>query len=105
MSVTAGKKTEFARRLAEAGYDDFLILDKSDAEEVLTEKRQELLELIGDEVPESITELAELADRDVGAVHRDLDLLFEHSLVEYDEEDGKKIPRFKHSHVFVEPVF
>lgn len=105
MSVTANKKAKFAMRLTEAGYDDFLILDKEGAEEILTEKRQELLELIGEEEPESVTELAELADRDVSIVHRDLDLLFEHSLVEYEEEDGKKRPKLKHSHVFVEPIF
>lgn len=105
MSVTAGKKTEFARRLAEAGYDDFLILDKRDAEEVLTEKRQELLELIAEEDPESITELAHVADRDVSIVHRDLDLLFEYTILEYEEEGGKKRPKLKHRHVFVEPLF
>ena len=105
MSVTANKKAEFALRLAEAGYDDFLILDKKEAEDILTPKRQELLELIDDEKPESITELAQLAERDVSIVHRDLDLLFKYSLLEYDEEDGKKRPKLKHSHVFVEPIF
>lgn len=105
MSVTANKKAKFALRLAEAGYDDFLILDKEEAEEVLTPKRQELLELIDDEEPESITELAQAADRDVSIVHRDLDLLFEYSLVEYKEEGGKKRPKLKHRHVFVEPLF
>jgi predicted transcriptional regulator len=105
MSVTANKKAKFAMRLTEGGYDDFLILDKEEAEDILTSKRQELLELIDDEEPESITELAHLAERDVSIVHRDLDLLFKYSLVEYDKEDGKKRPKLKHSHVFVEPIF
>lgn len=52
----------------------------------------------------SITALAGRLDRDVAAVHRDLDVLFEHSLIEYDEEGGRKQPRLKHDHVFVEPL-
>jgi predicted transcriptional regulator len=105
MPVAANRKAEFARKLAEAGYEDFLILDKEAAENVLTQKRRELLELIDDEEPESITELADEAERDVSIVHRDLDLLFKYSLVEYKEEDGKKRPKLKHRHVFVEPLF
>jgi len=41
----------------------------------------------------------------VSIVYRDLDLLIEYSVVEYEEEDGKKRPKLKHSHVFVEPLF
>lgn len=105
MPVTSNRKAEFTRKLAEAGYDDFLILNKETAGNVLTQKRRELLELIADEEPESITELAQAADRDVSIVHRDLDLLFEYSLIEYEKEGGKKRPTLKHSHAFVEPLF
>ncbi len=104
MAVTKPSKAEFARRLASAGYEDFLILEREAAESVLTERRSELLETIATENAESITALAERLDRDVAAVHRDLDVLFEYSLVEYDEEGGRKRPRLKHEHVFVEPL-
>lgn len=105
MAATKGSgKAEFARRLAAAGYDDFLVLEREAAESVLTERRSELLETVASEDAESITALAKRLDRDVAAVHRDLDVLFEYSLIEYDEESARKRPRLKHEHVFVEPL-
>ncbi|WP_435065163.1 transcriptional regulator [Halobaculum sp. EA56] len=101
---TRESKAEFARRLASAGYDDFLILDREAATRVLTERREELIDAIRAESPASITALANAVDRDVAAVHRDLDVLFEYSIVEYEESDGRKAPRLKHDRVFVEPV-
>jgi predicted transcriptional regulator len=104
MAVTKSSKAEYARRLASAGYDDFLVLEHEAAASVLTERRSELLEAIATENAESITTLADRLDRDVAAVHRDLDVLFEHSLIEYDEDGSRKQPRLKHEHVFVEPL-
>ena len=105
MATTArDRKSAFAERLVEAGYDDFLILEKDDAETVLTEKRQELIEVIASQGIESVTDLAERVGRDVSAVHRDLDTLFVHSLVTYETEGSRKIPQLKHEHVFVEPL-
>lgn len=105
MAVTKrSSKAEFARRLASAGYEDFLVLEREAAESVLTERRSELLETIAAEEVESITDLAKRLDRDVAAVHRDLDVLFEYSLIEYVEKGGRKRPRLKHEHVFVEPL-
>lgn len=101
---THGSKAQFAKRLADVGYEDFLVLDRDQAATILTERRTELLDAIREGSPESITGLAELLDRDVAAVHRDLDVLFEHSLVDYEAERGRKAPRLKHAHVFVEPI-
>lgn len=103
-TATRERKSVFAKRLARAGYDDFLILEKSDAESILTEKRRELLDVIAAEEVESISALAERVGRDMSAVHRDLGHLFTYSLIEYEEEGGRKIPRLKHEHVFVEPL-
>ena len=103
-TTTRERKSAFARRLARAGYEDFLILEKADAESVLTEKRQELVETIAAEETESISDLAERVGRDVSAVHRDLDRLFTYSLIVYDDDGSRKIPRLKHEHVFVEPL-
>jgi predicted transcriptional regulator len=103
-TTTRERKSEFAKRLAKAGYDDFLILETDDAESLLTEKRQELFETIATEEVASITDLATRVERDVSAVHRDLDRLFTYSLIEFDTENGRKIPRLKHDHVFVEPL-
>lgn len=104
MAIKTHTKAEFAKRLVEAGYEDFLVLEKDDAESVLTAKRQELLETIAAEDVASITDLAERVDRDVSIVHRDLDLLFRYSLIAYEETGGRKMPRLKHEHVFVEPL-
>ncbi|MFB6130339.1 MAG: transcriptional regulator [Salinigranum sp.] len=104
MAVGRTSKAEFAKRLTEAGYEDFLVLDREAAERVLTDRRAELLDAIRTESPPSITALAEIVERDVSAVHRDLDVLFEYSLVVYEAENGRKAPRLKHEHVFVEPV-
>ncbi len=105
MAVTnRSSKAEFAKRLVAAGYDDFLVLEREAAETVLTDRRSELLETIAAEDVESITALAEILDRDVAAVHRDLEVLFEYSLIEYGEDGRKKHPRLKHDHVFVEPL-
>jgi len=50
-------------------------------------------------------ELARRLDRDAGAVKRDLDVLFECDVIEYDEKGARKAPRLKHDNVFVEPLF
>lgn len=101
---TEGSKAEFARRLASAGYEDFLILERDTAERVLTERRLELVDELRDRRPESTSDLADRLDRDVAAVHRDLDTLFEFGLVSYDVDGSRKRPRLKHEHAFVEPV-
>jgi predicted transcriptional regulator len=105
MATTAReRRSAFAKRLAGAGYEDFLILEKGDAESVLTAKRQELLETIATEEVASMTDLAERVGRDVSAVHRDLDRLFTYSLIEYETDGSRKVPRLKYDHVFVEPL-
>lgn len=100
------KSSEFAKKLGEAGFSDFLILDREQAERVLTEKRMELVETVREQEPGSIKELAELVDRDPGAVHRDLQVLWEYMVLDVEEgEKGAKKPIIRHSHVFIEPVY
>ena len=98
------RKAEFARRLASAGYEDFLVLERETAETVLTDRRLELVEALRSTEPASITEFADDLERDVAAVHRDLDTLFEVGVVAYEADGGRKRPRLNHEHVFVEPV-
>lgn len=103
---TKPRKTEFARSLAEAGYSDFLILEKETGEKVLTEKRLELIYTIREEDPESISELARLVDRKVPAVSEDLKLLWSNGIVEYEEGSrGRKKPIVWPSHIFIEPIY
>lgn len=95
---------EFVRALAEAGYSDAVVLRRESASEILTEQRVRMLEALRDREFDSMTSLAEHLDRKKTAVKRDLDVLFEHDLVVYEEEGRRKAPRLKHEHVFVEPV-
>lgn len=103
---TAPRKAEFVKRLTRAGYEDFLVLERDTAEQALTHRRLELLDtLSGSEGNvDSITDLAERLNRDVAAVHRDIDTLFEFGPITYQSDGGRKRPQLKHEHVFVEPV-
>lgn len=95
---------ELMRRLSRAGFDDVLLLDHETARRVLTEKRRELIDRIKDGDVDSVRGLADDLDRDKASVSRDLDTLFEYGLVEYDYENGRKIPKAKHDTVFVKPI-
>ena len=97
-------KTEFIRQLTEAGFSDFIVIDKDTAESVLTDRRLELLETVHSGRIDSVTDLSETLDRDPAAVSRDLDVLFEHDLITYERDGSRKIPVPKHESVLVEPI-
>jgi len=59
---------------------------------LFTDARYELLEAIRRERPGSIRELARVLDRDVRAVHRDLDALAEYGIVEFEADGRAKRP-------------
>jgi DNA-binding transcriptional ArsR family regulator len=96
----------FTRALREGGFEDFFMLDRNSAREVLTEERLRLIDAIdehGDELS-SKSDVAETVGRDVSAVHRDLDVLFENGLVRYEKVGNRRIPRLAYEHILVEPV-
>ena len=97
-------RTAFARALTEAGFTDFLMLNRETAESVLTERRVELLERIRDGDINSVRGLADDLGRDKAAVSRDLGLLFEHNAIDYETEGSRKIPTLKHKRIVVEPI-
>ena len=99
------KKSDFLRALAEMGYEDSLVLRRETAERVMSEERTRILEHLRDDDVRSIRELARRLDRDAGAVKRDLDVLFECDVIEYEEYGARKAPRLKHDNIFVEPLF
>lgn len=98
------RRARVARALACEGFDDVHVVDRETATQLLSEKRQELLDTIREGNVESVRGLAKDLDRDAGAVSRDLDLFFEHDVVEYDREGQRKIPRLKHGVVIAEPI-
>lgn len=65
--------------------------DPEKIRQILTPKRRELLKAIISGEPESISQLADITDRGVTEVHRDLEILKENKLVyiEGEEVNGK----------------
>lgn len=104
MATIEAKRADITRTLVQEGYDDVLVLDHDTATRVLTEKRRELLERIRTDDVESVRRLADELGRDKAAVSRDLNVLFEYDLVEYETSDQRKVPVLKHETVVVEPI-
>lgn len=95
---------QYLQRLDEAGLSDVLTLRRDTAESVLTEKRMELINKIGSKEVASVRDLARQVDRDVSIVSRDLDLLFEADVIEFEQDGRAKRPKIAHENVFVKPV-
>ena len=98
------KTSEIVRAIASTGYDDVLVLDEESASSVLTEKRRELLDRIESGGVESVRGLAADIGRDKAAVSRDLRLLYEYDLIDFETEGRRKVPVQKHETVLVEPI-
>lgn len=95
---------QYLKQLSEADLSDVLTLRRDTAENVLTEKRVELLRTIERQDVSSIRDLARQVDRDVSIVSRDLDLLFEADVIEFERDGNAKRPKLAHENVFVTPV-
>lgn len=95
---------EYLQRLDEAGLSEVLTLWRDTAERVLTEKRMELINTIGSQEVKSVRDLARQVDRDVSIVSRDLDLLFEADVIDFEQSGRAKRPKLAHENVFVKPV-
>jgi predicted transcriptional regulator len=93
-----------ARALATSGFEDVLITDRETAKKVLTEKRQQLISRIREGDIKFVRALADDLDRDVSGVSRDLNLLFEADIIEFDTDDQRKIPYLKHDTIVAEPI-
>jgi len=98
------ERMRLSRTLSRAGYTDVLVLSRAGGRAVLTEPRIEILDRLRDISPPSVRALARDLDRDKGAVSRDLSMLAQFDLVEYDSDGRSKPPRLKHETVVVEPL-
>jgi predicted transcriptional regulator len=96
--------TNYLRTLTEAGLDDIVVLRRETAKRVLTEKRTELLEQIATGEIESVRHLARRVERDLSIVSRDLDVLVEAEVVDYEQDGQAKRPILAHENIFVKPV-
>lgn len=102
------KETKLLRTLSTADeeYGDILMLSHDGARAVLAPTRLVLVDYLEDHEVESIRGLARELDRDKGEVSRDLSVLAQHGVVEY-EGDGKgtpKRPRLTHDTILVTPI-
>ena len=95
---------QYLKQLSEADLSDVLTLRRDTAENVLTEKRVELLRTIERQDVSSIRDLARQVDRDVSIVSRDLDVLFEADVIEFEQDGRAKRPKLAHENIFVKPV-
>lgn len=102
--LSTESRVEFLKRLSEAGLNDVLVIQRETAERALTEKRTELVEEIATGEAESVRDLARRVDRDVSIVSRDLDVLFESGIVDYEQDGRAKRPVLRNETVLVEPL-
>lgn len=98
------RRSEMARALARGGMDNVQILSLEEADELLTPKRQELIEALGQADYESVRGLARELDRDKGQVSRDLATLAEHGIVTFETDGRSKRPGLTQERVVIEPI-
>jgi predicted transcriptional regulator len=101
---TSNGRIEYLKQLAEAGFDDVHTLRRETAERVLTEQRMNLIEEISNSNVSSVRELARRTDRNVSIVSRDLDVLYEAGVIDFEEAGRSKRPVLAHENIFVNPV-
>ena len=99
--MDVAKRGDLARVLAEAGYDDVLVVSRGTGAQLLTQRRLDLLGYLRINDPVSERDLADTLDHEVQLVRDDLNLLLGHDIIEFDGDDRV---RLKHDHVVVEPI-
>ena len=86
----------------EEGSDTVFFENPSMFRKVLTEKRQELVQEVMENPPESIRGLAERLDRGVREVYEDVHLLKRYKLLTLKEEKNRKKPRIPYDMIHME---
>lgn len=99
-----GEITRILSVLEEAGYEDVLVLDQESADKVLTERRRELIDQIESMDGQSVSELATQLNRKKSAVSRDLSVLYEYNVINFEREGKRKIPVLKHGTIMTKPM-
>lgn len=98
-------RKNFSQILVENGYrDETLITDKEGFNRVTTEKRIEILQKLNEKDIDSVKDLADQLNRDRGNLSRDLEILFQEDMIEYQRDGKKKKPVLKHKIVVPEPL-
>jgi len=99
------RRSTMARALARGGMEGAHVISIETAREVLTPKRFEIIDYLRDgDAVDSVKSLADRLNRDHGQVSRDLGVLAEHGIIEYDTAGRAKQPKLAAEHLVVEPL-
>jgi predicted transcriptional regulator len=98
-------RREYAKALAQEGYQQVHVLSLADAGTALTDRRIEIIEALRQNEYQSVRALARELDRDQGAVSRDLSMLAEHGITTLERDGTAKRPVLREGTVVVEPLF
>jgi predicted transcriptional regulator len=106
MAATDDKSTtvEYLKWTTETDLEDVHILRRDTAERVLTKERMRLLEKIETGELDSVRDLARCVDRNVSIVSRDLKILYEAEVIEYESSGRARRPVLAHENIFIKPV-
>jgi polysaccharide pyruvyl transferase WcaK-like protein len=94
----------FFREIVEDTEYSICVIPKKLAREVLTQKRLEIIQVLRDNDFSSKRDLARYLERDIKSVSRDLDVLWDCSVINYTEEGNRKIPQLSAEKIIVEPL-
>jgi predicted transcriptional regulator len=95
---------EFFKKTAEEEKDISTHVIPSDmARKILTEKRMELINTIREEDISSQRDLSRKVDRNIKSVSTDLEILWKYGVINYREEENRKIPELSADKIIVEP--
>ena len=81
-----------------------IVLKLSLARELLTEKRREILQTLSEKEFDTITELTKELGRDKKNVSQDIKKLYEHGIIDLEDQGRSKKPIFEFEEIEVEPL-
>ena len=94
-------RKKMGRALARGGMGGVQVLSLEQFSDVITPKRQEIIDELREHEHESVRALARALDRDKGQVSRDLAVLSEHAIITYETDGRSKSPRLTQEHIGV----
>ncbi len=111
LEITTGSLSQFEEKThqdlkkiekGKDGSDTILFEDPTMLRKVLTEKRQELIQEVMENPPESIRGLAEALGRGTREVYEDVHLLERYKILRLEEEKNRKKPRIPYDRIHIE---
>lgn len=110
LSISLGSSNVFSESDWEEKFEEEesrkkkIVLKLPLARKLLTEKRREILETLSEQEFDSITELTEELGRDKKNVSQDIKKLYEHGIVDFEDQGRSKKPVFEFEKIEIESV-